>query len=71
MVCKYLSGSAQRPYCLAYHQLMTPSVYELQTFCHGDPSVCLIYQEKEQSLPQPAEVMFAQNGAAKVLTKAV
>jgi hypothetical protein len=26
---------------------MIPSIYDLQTFCHGNPEECLVYQTKE------------------------
>jgi hypothetical protein len=72
MACKYLSEPAQRPYCYAYHRLMTPSVYELHTFCHGDPNACLIYQEKERLKDKPSEeVSIPRNSATKELIKAV
>ncbi len=29
-------------------QLMIPSIYDLQTFCHGNPEECLVYQTKEE-----------------------
>jgi hypothetical protein len=27
---------------------MIPSIYDLQTFCHGTPEDCLVYQTKER-----------------------
>jgi len=48
MNCKYLSGS-ERTYCSASNKLMSPSIFELCTFCYGAPTDCLIYQEKENT----------------------
>jgi hypothetical protein len=51
---------------------MTPSVYELHTFCNGDPSACLIYQEKEQAKEKrPADVALSHESSTKELIKAV
>jgi hypothetical protein len=27
---------------------MIPTIYDLQTFCHGNPEDCLVYQTKER-----------------------
>jgi hypothetical protein len=39
---------SERPSCRACDQLMIPSIYDLQTFCHGNPEDCLVYQTKER-----------------------
>jgi len=37
---------------------MIPSIYDLQTFCQGNPEECLVYQTKERreekSFPEPS-----------------
>jgi hypothetical protein len=46
MACKYLI-KCERPACSACQPLMIPSIYDLQTFCYGNPEECLVYQTKE------------------------
>lgn len=62
MTCKYLAGE-NRSYCLASEKLMSPSVYELCTFCHGNSTDCLIFQEYE-SMKMKKDVISVAGRAA-------
>ena len=47
MPCKYLL-QGKVAYCMASHNLLVPSLFELSVFCNGQHSDCLIYKEKEK-----------------------
>jgi len=35
---------------------MIPSIYDLQTFCYGNPEECLLYQTKESKIVSDVEL---------------
>src|SRR4029079_13310540 len=47
---------SERPACSACEPRMIPSIYDLQTFCHGNPEECLVYQTKESNMATAIQV---------------
>jgi len=45
---------------------MIPSIYDLQTFCFGNPEECLVYQTKESKLATTNEASEKKNWSEAV-----
>ena len=69
MACKFLIPSKIAT-CLASDHIMVPSLFELLTFCHGDPTTCLIYQQKQSLLEVKVEKKEVISGPVEKNLKA-